>query len=472
MGKVLVLEPFCGESHRVLVDFLDEQFETVTFTLPPQKWHWKARTSALYLAQIIPDNDEMKCRTLFASSVLNLAELVALRPDLATLKKVLYFHENQLVYPVRKQQERDFQYGYNQILSSMVADVVVFNSSYNMTSFLQSIASYLKLIPDHRPKNISKLIEHKCTVLYLPLTVIKLSSSFGSDGDDSMYGCSDQADAKYRQLNEVIQCSVNCNLNKMSESTVTSSDTEKGREPSLARGVNCQQVSSHVGRQELNDNAQNDQMSVTKGEEFCDAGDSSTESSSVSSPLASCMHEDLGRRNCLHIVWPHRWEHDKNPNLFFETLLKLQGNGFDFRVSVLGGQFSQVPGIFDEAKEKLSRRIFHWGYHTSKKSYYSILRSADVVVSTADHEFFGLAMLEAAYLGCYPLCPNRLAYPEFFPKQCLYNTSQQLYKRLREFCQRPWLAKQTPEVNFGLFSGEVLVPQYEKLLEAEIRRST
>lgn len=57
------------------------------------------------------------CRVLFCSSVLNLCELVALRPDLARLKKVLYFHENQLAYPVQKDQERDFQYGYNQILS-------------------------------------------------------------------------------------------------------------------------------------------------------------------------------------------------------------------------------------------------------------------------------------------------------------------------------------------------------------------
>ena len=56
-------------------------------------------------------------RVLFCSSVLNLCELVALRPDLARLKKVLYFHENQLVYPVRKDQQRDFQYGYNQVLS-------------------------------------------------------------------------------------------------------------------------------------------------------------------------------------------------------------------------------------------------------------------------------------------------------------------------------------------------------------------
>lgn len=77
-------------------------------------------------------------RTLFASSVLNLAELVALRPDLARLKKVLYFHENQLVYPVRKQQDRDFQYGYNQILSRWVCDCycVQINSPAILRHFL------------------------------------------------------------------------------------------------------------------------------------------------------------------------------------------------------------------------------------------------------------------------------------------------------------------------------------------------
>lgn len=65
-------------------------------------------------------------RILFASSVLNLTELVALRPDLGKLKKILYFHENQLVYPVKKCQERDFQYGYNQILSWQVQIVSLY----------------------------------------------------------------------------------------------------------------------------------------------------------------------------------------------------------------------------------------------------------------------------------------------------------------------------------------------------------
>ena len=55
--------------------------------------------------------------TVFVSAVLNLAELVGLSDVVRNSRKILYFHENQLVYPVRKQQDRDFQHGYNQIIS-------------------------------------------------------------------------------------------------------------------------------------------------------------------------------------------------------------------------------------------------------------------------------------------------------------------------------------------------------------------
>lgn len=90
-------------------------FDYEIFSLPAKKWHWRARTGALYFSQMIPQNHEYK--VLFTSSVLNLAELLGCRPDLNVCKKIVYFHENQLVYPVREVKERDCQYGLNQILT-------------------------------------------------------------------------------------------------------------------------------------------------------------------------------------------------------------------------------------------------------------------------------------------------------------------------------------------------------------------
>ena len=115
----------------------------------------------------------------------------------------------------------------------------------------------------------------------------------------------------------------------------------------------------------------------------------------------------------------------------------------------------------------LGSKIIHFGWLESKSEYTTILSEADVVVSTANHEFFGVAMLEAV-----ALVPNRLVYPEIYPKDpCIYSTDNQLFKKLKSFCSRPDLVRQlwTEEVARATcerYSTESLTAKYLSLLQS------
>jgi glycosyltransferase involved in cell wall biosynthesis len=131
------------------------------------------------------------------------------------------------------------------------------------------------------------------------------------------------------------------------------------------------------------------------------------------------------------ILWNHRWEHDKNPELFFTALFALQQEGLPFKVIVAGESFLRQPKIFAEARIRLAERIEQFGYVKSRQEYIALLARADLVVSTARHEFYGIAVLEAVRAGCRPLLPNGLSYPELFPADFLYEEDK-LLTRLRK----------------------------------------
>src|SRR5690606_37274074 len=55
-----------------------------------------------------------------------------------------------------------------------------------------------------------------------------------------------------------------------------------------------------------------------------------------------------------------------------------------------------------------------FGFEPLRDRYAARLRASDVFISTAQHEFFGLSVMEAAASGCSLVLPEHLCYPELF----------------------------------------------------------
>jgi glycosyltransferase involved in cell wall biosynthesis len=43
-----------------------------------------------------------------------------------------------------------------------------------------------------------------------------------------------------------------------------------------------------------------------------------------------------------------------------------------------------------------------------------VLANSDISISTSEHEFFGISVMEAYARGCHIVVPNRLSYPELY----------------------------------------------------------
>ncbi len=177
----------------------------------------------------------------------------------------------------------------------------------------------------------------------------------------------------------------------------------------------------------------------------------------------------------LRVLWAARWEFDKGPDAFFEALSELDRRQVPFRLSVVGEQFGEVPEGFTRAHRVLESHIDHWGYRASRSDYEAVLRASDVVVSTAEHEFFGIAILEAVSAGCVPVVPARLAYPELFPADFLYDgTTTGLVERLTALARQKaaGVRLQPPPVSLvERFSWTHASEQMDDLLEQTVRIS-
>lgn len=298
--RVLAIEPYLAGSHRLFLDGLSRwsRHEWAIASLPPRKWKWRLRTSALHFAEVVAKDGPWDL--LFVSDFLNLAELIALLPSPARdIPAIVYFHENQLTYPMQDGERRDVHFALNHLYAMLASEAVAFNSCYHRDQFARELQKLLAMVPDvaTRPWYASAMSK----VSVLPI------------GHDL--------------------------------------DAVRLRSP-------------------------------------------------VQVPI---------------ILWNHRWEYDKNPAGFLEALVELDARGTEFRVRLLGQKFETVPVEFSEIIARMGPRLDRIGYVSDREEYLEQVRGADIVVSTAHHEFFGLGTLEALRLGLYPVLPNDLAYPELLP---------------------------------------------------------
>ena len=150
------------------------------------------------------------------------------------------------------------------------------------------------------------------------------------------------------------------------------------------------------------------------------------------------------------ILWNHRWEYDKNPDLFFKTLYKIKQKNIDFKLVVVGEHFNEYPEIFNEAKVKLKDNLLQFGFCNSFDEYQNWLNKSDILPVTSIQDFFGVSIAEGIYAGLLPVLPNRLSYPELINikdnKSIFYNTDKEFidlliyniihYKDLRKYTNK------------------------------------
>lgn len=336
--RFLLLSAYDTPSHRHWRERLEQLFADEIWcqlSLPARHFEWRVRSNSLHWGlgeypELARDWD-----VLIATSMVDLAALRGLRPKLANIPTLLYFHENQFFYPSNPGHSNKRQSNVEPLLipvySALCADRILFNSEFNKQSFLQGARALFERLPDQLPAQAWQKLEAS-GVLPVPVSTRDFAS-------------------ETREVGE--------------------------------------------------------------------AGETR--------PSRTANERQSADRKILEVIWNHRWEYDKGPELLLAVARELIKQKASVRLHVVGQQFRRQPDEFAEI-ELLCRQLAEQqdlpppclGFIEDRKDYEALLYSADVALSTAWHEFQGLGIQEACVAGCCPLAPNDLAYPEYLPAECLY----------------------------------------------------
>lgn len=117
------------------------------------------------------------------------------------------------------------------------------------------------------------------------------------------------------------------------------------------------------------------------------------------------------------IIWNHRWEFDKRPDIFCAAIEQLLARGLDFSVALLGESRGQEVA-FQGLRDALGERCVAFGHQDARADYDAWLNRGDIVISCAEQEYFGISVAEAIHAGCYPVLPRDQVYPSLYGTRC------------------------------------------------------
>lgn len=197
----------------------------------------------------------------------------------------------------------------------------------------------------------------------------------------------------------------------------------------------------------------------------------------------------------LEVVWNHRWEYDKGIERLLEVVKLIHKNQLPIRLHILGesfrnqpAQFAEIESLLIEHASQLAMDRGRFGFIEGHGDYRKFLRQCDCVLSTALHDFQGLAVQEACLAGCTPLAPDALVYPEYLDGQFLYSVvgkdekaeneetvALEIVEKLKIFQQSKTAGEELPKQALPEFATDKVIAMYaaafEKLMQVKVNSS-
>ncbi|MCF6334789.1 MAG: DUF3524 domain-containing protein [Spirochaetales bacterium] len=163
--KILFLESFYSGSHKAFADGLvkNSKYKIDLLTMPARFWKWRMKGAALYFSEQVKNIEDYEL--IFTTDLINISDLKSFFGS-SCPPVVLYFHENQLAYPLNKGEKLDYHYGLTDLTNALGAKMVVFNSHTHMNTFLRELPLFIGHMPDSVPNWSINRIRLKSLVLY------------------------------------------------------------------------------------------------------------------------------------------------------------------------------------------------------------------------------------------------------------------------------------------------------------------